>query len=427
MMNDSNSLPPDDFSDVPLATGDIKPKISAEDRVGIRYMRRVLSNVYNVVLDGTVVKPPYTGVQNSVQYEIAAELKALKWKITAVLALTDSPLRDLTSDYHCLYFETRFATGGVWRRILWQQTMLPRLLKKIHADVFHAFAYTAPLRCPCPYVLNVHDIIALEHPELCSTLNRWHMRMLLPPSARRAARIIVSTKHVAERVHDVLQIPMKRIAVIPLGVDFQRFSRPLPLPSEYGMDRPYILFVSNIEPKKDLGTLLDAYDDCANDLQADLVVVGRAAWKCAAVVERLKHWNGAGRVKWLDYVPDDVLPALYQHAQLFVMPSICEGFGMPVLEAMAAGTPVLHSDYPALKEAAGGCGKEFMAGNAQSLAETMKRLWQSPQTLQEMSTAGKEYAGRQTWRRWGEDAASVLQEAMADRFTSAYPRRDRRG
>ena len=110
-MNDSNSLPPDDFSDVPLAMGDIKPKISAEDRVGIRYMRRVLSNVYNVVLDGTVVKPPYTGVQNSVQHEIVAELKALKWKITAVLALTDSPLRDLSSDYRCLYFETRFATG----------------------------------------------------------------------------------------------------------------------------------------------------------------------------------------------------------------------------------------------------------------------------------------------------------------------------
>ena len=306
------------------------------------------------------------------------------------------------------------ATGSVLRRVLWQQTALPKLLKKIHADVFHAFAYTAPLRCPCPYVLNVHDIIALEHPELCSTLNRWHMRMLLPASARRAARIIVSTKHVAERVHDVLQIPMKRIAVVPLGVDFQRFSMPAALPSEYGLDHPYILFVSNIEPKKDLGALLDAYNACANDLQADLVVVGRAAWKCAAVMERLKHWNGTGRVKWLDYVPDDVLPALYQHAQLFVMPSVCEGFGMPVLEAMAAGTAVLHSSYPALREAAGGCGKEFVVGNAQSLAETIKRLWQSPQTLQEMVLAGKEYARRQTWRCWGGKAASVLQEARHD-------------
>ncbi len=385
------------------------------------------SDKFHAVMDGTVVKPPYTGVQNSVQHEIAAELRALKGVRCTALSLEDSPVVKLAKQSKADSMEIPAATGSVLKRILWQQTMLPKLLKKIHADVFHAFAYTAPLRCPCPYVLNVHDIISLEHPELCSTLNRWHMRMLLPPSARRASRIIVSTKHVAERVHDVLQIPMKRIAVVPLGVDFQRFSRPLPLPSEYSLDRPYILFVSNIEPKKDLGTLLDAYDASANDLQADLVIVGRAAWKCAAVVERLKHWNGAGRVKWLDYVPDDVLPALYQHAQLFAMPSVCEGFGMPVLEAMAAGTPVLHSDYPALKEAAGGCGKEFMAGNAQSLAETMKRLWQSPQTLQEMSTAGKEYAGRQTWRRWGEDAASVLQEAMADRFTSAYPRRDRRG
>ncbi len=373
------------------------------------------SDKFHAVMDGTVVKPPYTGVQNSVQHEIAAELRALKGVRCTTLSLEDSPVAKLAKQSRADSMEIPAATGSVLKRILWQQTMLPKLLKKIHADVFHAFAYTAPLRCPCPYVLNVHDIIALEHPELCSTLNRWHIRVLLPPSARRAARIIVSTKHVAERVHDVLQIPMKRIAVIPLGVDFQRFSRPLPLPSEYGLDRPYILFVSNIEPKKDLGTLLDAYDACANDLQADLVIVGRAAWKCAAVVERLKHWNGAGRVKWLDYVSDDVLPALYQHAKLFVMPSVCEGFGMPVLEAMAAGTPVLHSDYPALKEAAGGCGKEFMVGNAQSLAETMKRLWQSPQTLQEMASAGKEYARHQTWRKWGDAAASVVFNAETRR------------
>ncbi len=366
------------------------------------------SEQFHAVMDGTVVKPPYTGVQNSVQHEIAAELRALKGVHCTVLSLEDSPVADVAKQSGADSIEIRSATGNVWRRIRWQQMTLPKLLKTLHADVFHAFAYTAPLRCPCPYVLNVHDIIALEHPELCSTLNRWHMRTLLSPSSRRAARIIVSTKHVAGRVQKVLQIPMKRIAVIPLGVDFQRFSRPLPLPSEYGMDRPYILFVSNIEPKKNLDTLLDAYDACANDLQADLVVVGRAAWKCAAVVERLKHWNGAGHVKWLDYVSDDVLPALYQHAQLFVMPSICEGFGMPILEAMAAGTPVLHSDYPALKEAAGGCGKEFMVGNAQSLAETIKRLWQSPQTLQEMASAGREYARRQTWRQWGEKAADVL-------------------
>lgn len=363
---------------------------------------------FHVVMDGTVVKPPYTGVQNSVQHEIAAELRALKGGHCTVLSLEGSPVASLSGADS---IEVHAATGSVWKRILWQQTMLPKLLKTLQADVFHAFAYTAPLRCPCPVVLNIHDIIALEYPELCSTLNRWHMRMLLPPSARRAARIIVSTRHVAKRVHDVLQIPMKRIDVIPLGVDFQRFSASAELSTDLGLDRPYILFVSNIEPKKDLSTLLDAYNACANDLQADLVVAGRAAWKCAAVVERLRHWNGAGRVKWLDYVPDDVLPALYQHAKLFVMPSVCEGFGMPILEAMAAGTPVLHSDYPALKEAAGGRGKEFAVGNAQSLEETIKRLWQSPQTLQEMTLAGKEYARRQTWRKWGEAAAHCVAAA----------------
>ena len=172
---------------------------------------------FHIVMDGTVVKPPYTGVQNSVQHEIAAELRALKGTRCTVLSLEGSPVAKQDGADS---IEVHAATGSVWKRILWQQTTLPKLLKTLQADVFHAFAYTAPLRCPCPYVLNVHDIIALEHPELCSTLNRWHMRTLLPTSARRAAQIIVSTKHVAERVHEVLQIPMKRIDVILASVRF---------------------------------------------------------------------------------------------------------------------------------------------------------------------------------------------------------------
>ena len=122
------------------------------------------SDKFHAVMDGTVVKPPYTGVQNSVQHEIAAELRALKGVRCTALSLEDSPVAKLAEQNGAHSMEIHAATGSVLKRILWQQTMLPKLLKKIHADVFHAFAYTAPLRCPCPYVLNVHDIIALEHP-----------------------------------------------------------------------------------------------------------------------------------------------------------------------------------------------------------------------------------------------------------------------
>ena len=100
------------------------------------------SEQFHAVMDGTVVKPPYTGVQNSVQHEIAAELRALKGVHCTALSLEGSPVAEVAKQGGVESIEIRSATGSVWRRILWQQTMLPKLLKKIHADVFHAFAYT---------------------------------------------------------------------------------------------------------------------------------------------------------------------------------------------------------------------------------------------------------------------------------------------
>ncbi|NLF17696.1 MAG: glycosyltransferase family 4 protein, partial [Lentisphaerae bacterium] len=250
-------------------------------------------------------------------------------------------------------------------------------------------------------------------PELCSRLNRLHMRALLPSSVRGAALCIVSTHHVADRLREVLGVPAARLAVVPLGVDAARFGAPAPRPRLPGLpeERPYLLFVGNLEPKKGIDTLLDAYAIAACASRFDLVVAGRAAWRCAGVRRRLLHWPSPGRVHWLGRVTGAALPGLMQHAAVLVQPSLEEGFGMPVLEAMAAGTPVLHSDHPALMEAAGGAGLAFRLGGAADLAGRLDALLGDAPWQAELAAAGRERAAALPWRRWGAAAAGLLKAA----------------
>lgn len=352
--------------------------------------------------DATVVRPPLSGVHLSVLAELRAMLD-LPGAAAGVLFALCSELRQKAVAAGLAAPSLSPGLRHVFRRILWQQLRLPNLLRD--TDVLHAMAYTAPLRCPVPVVLNVHDIIALEHPELCSRANLWHMRLLLARSIRRAAVNVTTTRHVADRVKAVLGIPADRLAVVPLGVDAARFATPSALPSR---ERPYLLFVGNIEPKKGLETLLDAYARTASFLGLDLVLAGRPGWKCDALLERIRHWSGPGRVETVGRVDDAELVRLYQGAWAFVFPSRCEGFGMPLLEAMAAGTPVVHSDHPAVAEVMGNAGLSFPVGDAEALAQTLRRLHASTSQQHECSEAGRHRAAEFTWERRARTVLDIL-------------------
>ena len=300
-------------------------------------------------------------------------------------------------------------------RIAYEQALLRRRLDGF--DVFHAPGYVAPPRLPIPMVLTVYDLIALRHPRLAARSNVMHYRLRLPRSARAAARIIVPTECVARDVTEQFHIPGGRIRVVPLGVA-ERFRPPsaeavAALRGRHGLGGPFLLFVGNVEPKKNLPTLLRAVAALRRDGRPHaLVIAGVRGWKCREVYALPAELGIEDAVRFLGYVPEDDLPALYGAAEAFAFPSLVEGFGLPPLEAMACGTPVVASDADALVETAGDAALHVPARDAAALADALRRVLDDASLRERLVEAGLARAAEFTWTRTAEQTRAVYREAV---------------
>jgi len=227
--------------------------------------------------------------------------------------------------------------------------MLPARANRDGLHVFHSPGYTAPLGMRAPVVLLVHDLIALTHPRLCKPSNRWHYRLVLPRSIRVAARVMVFSRAVREQVLERFGLEEWRVEVVHPGLD-DAFLSPHSeselerVRSRYGLDRPYLLFVGNSEPKKNIERLILAYRLGLERGAFDEALVLVGGWRPR------RHAPSIG-IRSIGYVPDSDLAALYRMATALVHPSLVEGFGFPIIEAMASGLPVVCSNAPALSEA----------------------------------------------------------------------------
>ena len=232
-------------------------------------------------------------------------------------------------------------------RILWQQGIFPGVLAREGADVLFAPGYVLPLRWRGPSVLFVYDIIAIARPDLASRTNAWHYRALLPRSVRRATRVAVPTEHVRRQVIEQCGVMPSRVTVVPLGVSprFQRVEDPARQAEVRlccQLPERFVLTLGNLEPKKNLPRVLEAYDILRRaGIRQGLVIAGQPAWGAAALRESLARCASRADIVLPGYIADEDLPVLYSMADALVFPSLTEGFGLPPLEAMACGTPVV--------------------------------------------------------------------------------------
>lgn len=252
------------------------------------------------------------------------------------------------------------AGHGFPNRSAWMQMMLPRDLAALRPDVCHFTNSLAPLRAPCPVVITLHDMSLFAHARLHPLKSQLFVRPIIPVVAHRAAAIITVSQHAKreivaglhvapDKVHVIYEAAAPQYHAITDAAELERVRQ------RYNLQKPFVLYVGTIEPRKNLTRLVAAFAR-ARRLQPnlELILAGQLGWKYASLLRAIKDLNLGRAVRRLGYVPDEDLPALYSLARMLAFPSLYEGFGLPVVEAMACGTPVLTSNGSSLAEIAAG-------------------------------------------------------------------------
>ncbi len=306
-------------------------------------------------------------------------------------------------------------------RIFWEQFLQPLALRRAKVDLLHALAFVAPIAAPCPFVVTVYDLSFLRYPEAFRPFNRWYLSRFTAHSVKRARAVITISESTRQDVINFLGVPPEQVHTIYCGVDptFQ----PLPeaeiaaFKKKEGLPDAFALYLGTLEPRKNVDGLIRAYalwrerDPTA----PPLVVAGGKGWYYAKIFELVEQLNLGQHVYFPGYVPQAVLPYWFNAATFFVYPSHFEGFGLPVLEAMACGTPVITSTVSSLPEVAGTDGTASLVDptDTQALAETMAHLMANPDLRAVMSERGLARSTQFRWEKTARETVAVYKKVLA--------------
>ena len=305
-------------------------------------------------------------------------------------------------------------------RILWEQTVLPYLLQQMRIDVYHGPVHVVPEIRTCPSVVTVHDMTWFTHAEY-HTYDRRLLTKLIPRSVKRSSAVLAISNTTKSEIIRLLGTDPVKISVTHMGVDTTVF-RPISDRSmlrnvlrKYGVfDRGYILYVGNVASRKNLPALVEAYADVRSEIgQRKLVICGAKEGNAEDVFDAVKHLDLGDDVVFTGYVEDADLPALYNGADLFVLPSKCEGFGIPLLEAMACGIPVIANKCLSMPEVVGDAGILVNCGDVSTLARAIRDTMEDESLRHSLRESGLERAREFTWPNTARSTLEVY-EQVAD-------------
>lgn len=312
------------------------------------------------------------------------------------------------------------ATGAAWfpgrlidsgisgeDRVAWARGELlavDRAARKVGADLIHAPANVGPFRPRVPVVLTVHDLLPFRHPEYVPGAYSGILRWMVSTAARRARRIITVSESSRRDIVELLGIDEAQVEVTPLAASAPPAITPTP------RDPATLLFIGNRMPHKNVGVVLEALALLPPESRPRFVATGTSdSDPLTADVRRLRLDESVELRAWVD---DEELERLYATATAFVLPTRFEGFGLPVLEAMERGCPVICSDLPVLREVAGDAAVYVDTTSATALASAIRDLLGDPDELVRRAEAGRMRAGDFSWERAAQQTAAVLQRAF---------------
>jgi glycosyltransferase involved in cell wall biosynthesis len=301
-------------------------------------------------------------------------------------------------------------------RILWEHLVLPKKVKKLKCDILHCPGYIAPYNVSCPTVVTVHDIIALTRPELCKLSNHLYYRMMLGRSVKQASQIIVPSNFVKKGLVKLFDINPEKINVIPFApaevfekVDDADLLKQVR--ETYNLPEKFILFLANHEPKKNVAGVIKAFAEFRKMVKGyKLVLAGRAAWgpKSRKLIYDLAIEKD---IIHPGYIPIADLLALYSLADIFLFPSLDEGFGIPILEAMACGVPVVCSDRGALPETAAGAAVSVPPLDTKGIAEALANFATDSSKRKDFIKKGFKRVSELSWEKTTNATLDVYKKA----------------
>jgi glycosyltransferase involved in cell wall biosynthesis len=302
-------------------------------------------------------------------------------------------------------------------RIIWEHTALPRLAVTDRLDVLHYVSYICPVyRVSVPYVVTIHDTIAADHPDWCKRSNAAYFNLLMRFAVSSARRVIAVSKSTAARINRNFGLPRWKVRVVYPGIDgiFTPNGESEPcgaLRDRYKLSERYLLYVGNIEPKKNIMALLRAFRRVRElGLPHRLVLVGKRCWRAGDELRQIAAGSASGEIIRMGYVGVGDLAGIYRMADVFVFPSLYEGFGFPPLEAMACGTPVVASARGALGETLRGAALIVEPDNVRQISNAIVSLVNDGSLRRKLVRAGLERRGRFTWERAARETLSVYEE-----------------
>ncbi len=304
-------------------------------------------------------------------------------------------------------------------RILWEQTELPRDLKRRGVDVFHGPAFIVPLSRTCRQVVTIHDMTFFLLPQCHLFTKKHYFQRLIPQCVKRANQVIAVSESTKKDILKILGSEYsKKIKVIYHGKE-ERFcpdtagAASYDLRTKYGFSGRIILFVGLIEPRKNLERLIRAYAKLRSFHQTScLVIAGSQGWGHDAVLRAASESGVRDRIFFPGYIPERELPSLYNLADVFVYPSLYEGFGLPVLEAMACGAPIVASGVSSMPEISGDAALLIDPLDVDSIAQGIERVLMDRERRERMKEEGPKRSQAFTWERTARETLATYEEAF---------------
>lgn len=367
-----------------------------------------------VALMARSLRGEYTGVSRYCMELAAALAPLLPGSLTVLLTRAAHDMRGIEADQ----LRAPFPTPNEYFRAAWEQAVVPLQLRLVRPDVYHSPNYILPLAVRCPTVVTVHDLAFLDA-SVHRMRSHLYLTALTELALRKASRIICPSRYTRDQLEARYPHTLGRVRVVGEAVNL-RF-RPADaealaaLRRWIAVDDPYVLFVGTLEPRKNLPRLIQAFDLAVAETGAPhhLVIAGGSGWRQGPTFRALRDARARERIHLVGYIPDQMLPAAYSGADAFAYPSLSEGFGLPPLEAMACGCPVLTSNTSAIPEVVGDAALMADPTDVSSVARGLSVLMTDASVRKDLSARGRARAAKFSWDEVARQVVDVYREAVA--------------